>query len=65
VGRLEALLRDPPDLLVLPEAAAGASLATEMLRHPAVRNIPARTIPTVLTICPAPFTAQAVGRLSD
>jgi iron complex transport system substrate-binding protein len=62
---LEALLRDPPDLLVLPEAAAGASLATEMLRHPAVRDIPAHTIPTVLTICPAPFTAQAVGRLSD
>jgi iron complex transport system substrate-binding protein len=60
---LEALLRHPPDVLVLPEAAAGASLATEMLRHPAVRGIPVRTIPAVLTICPGPFTAQAVVRL--
>jgi iron complex transport system substrate-binding protein len=60
---LEALLRQPPDLLVLPEAAAGASLATEMLAHPAVRDIPVRTIPTALTICPGPFTAAAVVRL--
>jgi len=60
---LEALLRHPPDLLVLPEAAAGASLATEMLRHPAVRGIPVRSIPTTLTICPGPFTAEAVVRL--
>jgi iron complex transport system substrate-binding protein len=60
---LEALLHHQPDLLVLPEAAAGASLATEMLRHPAVRGIPVRTIPTTLTICPGPFTAEAVTRL--
>jgi iron complex transport system substrate-binding protein len=60
---LEALLRHPPDLLVLPEATAGASLATEMLRHPAVRGIPIRSIPTALTICPGPFTAEAVTRL--
>jgi iron complex transport system substrate-binding protein len=60
---LEALLRHPPDQLVLPEAAAGASLATEMLRHPAVRGIPVRSIPTPLTICPGPFTAEAVVRL--
>lgn len=61
---LEALLRHPPAVLVLPEAAAGASLATEMLRHPAVRGIPVRTIPTPLTICPGPFTAEAVARLA-
>jgi iron complex transport system substrate-binding protein len=60
---LEALLRHPPDLLVLPEAAAGASLATEMLRHPAVRDIRVRRIPTALTICPGPFTAEAVAQL--
>ena len=60
---LEALLRHPPDLLVLPESDAGASLATEMLRHPAVHGIPVRSIRTVLTICPGPFTAEAVARL--
>jgi iron complex transport system substrate-binding protein len=60
---LEALLRHPPDLLVLPEVDAGASLATEMLRHPAVRGIPVRSVPTALTICPGPFTAEAVARL--
>jgi iron complex transport system substrate-binding protein len=60
---LEALLRHPPDVLVLPEAAAGASLATEMPRHPAVRGIPVRSIPTALTICPGPYTADAVARL--
>lgn len=60
---LEALLRHPPDLLVLPEAAAGVSLATDMLQHPAVPGIPVRTLPTALTICPGPFTAEAVVRL--
>jgi iron complex transport system substrate-binding protein len=60
---LEALLRHPPALLVVPEDTAGVSLATEMLGHPAVRGIPVRTIPTRLTICPGPFTAEAVARL--
>jgi iron complex transport system substrate-binding protein len=60
---LEALLRDKPDLLVLPADASGASLATEMLTHPAVRDIPVRTIPAPLTICPGPFTVGAVERL--
>lgn len=61
---LEALLRHPPDVLVLPDTAAGASLATEMLRHPAVLDIPVLTVPTPLTICPGPFTAEAVRRLA-
>jgi iron complex transport system substrate-binding protein len=60
---LEALLRHKPDLLVLPEEAAGPSLATEFLEHPAVQGIPVRRIPGVLTICPGPFTAEAVARL--
>jgi iron complex transport system substrate-binding protein len=62
---LQALLRHPPDLLVLPDAAGGVSLATEMLAHPAVRGIPVRTILTPLTICPGPFTAAAVTRLEQ
>ena len=60
---LEALVRHQPDLLVLPEGAAGSSLATEMLVHPAVRGIPVRRIPTALTICPGPYTVEAVTRL--
>ncbi len=60
---LEALLRHPPALLVMPEDEAGPSLATAMLAHPAVREIPVRTIPTRLTICAGPFTAEAVNRL--
>jgi iron complex transport system substrate-binding protein len=60
---LEALLRNPPDVLILPEGAAGNSLATEMLQHPAIRGIPVRRLPTQLTICPGPFTAEAVTRL--
>jgi iron complex transport system substrate-binding protein len=60
---LEALLRHPPDVLVLPEDTAGTSLATDMLNHPAVRGIPTRAIPTRLTICAGPFTAEAVARL--
>ncbi len=61
---LEALLRHPPSLLVLSEATAGDSLATELLRHPAIRGIPVRAIPTPLTICPTPFTAEAVALLT-
>jgi len=60
---LEALSRHPPGLLVLSDNAAGPSLATEMLRHPAIRQIPVRTIPAPLTICPGPFSAEAVARL--
>jgi iron complex transport system substrate-binding protein len=62
---LEALLRHPPGLLVLPEDAAGPSLATELLTHPAIRDIPIQTVPTRLTICPGPFTAGAVRRLTE
>jgi iron complex transport system substrate-binding protein len=61
---LEALLRRTPGLLVLPENDSGPSLATEMLRHPAVRNIPVVTVPSRLTICAGPFTAEAVARLT-
>ena len=62
---LEAVLRHPPALLVLSESTAGASLATALLSHPALRGIPARLIPTPLRICPGPFTARAVARLRN
>ena len=61
---LEALLRDPPSLLIVGENKGGDSLATNLLRHPAVRAIPTRTIPARLTICPGPWSAEAVGILT-
>jgi len=61
---LEALLRDPPDLLVVQLAPEYPSLATEMLDSPAVAAIPRRALPPPLTICAGPFTAQAVAMLA-
>jgi iron complex transport system substrate-binding protein len=61
---LEALLRDPPDLLVVSGSTSGVSLATEMVRNEALRDIPVRTIPTPLTICAGPFTVEAVALLA-
>jgi len=61
---MEALPRHPPALLVMPENDAGPSLATELLAHPAVRGIPILKVPSKLTICAGPFTAEAVRRLA-
>jgi iron complex transport system substrate-binding protein len=61
---LEALLRHPPDLLVVPLTPAYPSLATEMLDSPAIAAIPRRALPPPLTICAGPFTAQAVAELA-
>ena len=61
---LEALLRHPPDLLVVPATPDFPSLATEMLDSPAVAAIPRRALPSPLTICAGPFTAQAVAELA-
>lgn len=62
---LEALLRHPPDLLVVPTASGHPSLATTALQHPALAGIPRRTIPPALTICAGPFSAQAVALLAQ
>jgi iron complex transport system substrate-binding protein len=61
---LEALLRRPPNLLVVPASPDFPSLATDMLDSPAVAAIPKRTLPPRLTICAGPFTAQAVAMLA-
>jgi iron complex transport system substrate-binding protein len=61
---LEALLRDPPDLLVVPRTPDYPSLATDMLQTPALASIPRRAVPSALTICAGPFTAQAVAMLA-
>lgn len=62
---IEALLRRPPALLVVPQTPAYPSLATAMLDSPAVAAIPRRALPVPLTICAGPFTAQAVARLAQ
>ncbi len=61
---LEALLRRPPDLLVVPTAPTFPSLATELLEHPAIANLPRRAIPPALTICAGPFSADAAAMLA-
>ena len=61
---LEALLRQPPDLLVVSAAPDYPSLASEMLGHPAVADLPRRAIPPALTLCGGPFIARAVSLLA-
>jgi len=62
---LEALLRHPPDLLVLPQGSAAPSLATEIFASPALAAIPRRSLPMPLTICAGPFTAQAAALVAQ
>lgn len=62
---LEALLRHPPDLLVLPTTSAYPSLATELLDHPALAALPRREIPPALTICAGPFSVRAATLLAQ
>lgn len=61
---LEALLRHPPDLLVVPATPAYPSLATTLLDHPALAALRRLTIPPALTICAGPFSAQAAALLA-
>jgi iron complex transport system substrate-binding protein len=60
----EAILRHPPDLLILPDAPSFPSLATDMLRTPVLRAIPRRNLPPALTLCAGPYTADAVAALA-
>ena len=61
---LEALLRHPPDLLVVSTAPAYPSLATTLLDHPALAGLPRRSIPPALTICAGPFSVEAATLLA-
>ncbi len=63
LGR-EALLRRPPDLLVVPDTPEFPSLATAMLDDPVLAGIPHRAVPPDLVICAGPFTARAVALLA-
>jgi iron complex transport system substrate-binding protein len=61
---LEALLRHPPDLLVVPAAPDYPSLATTLLDHPALAGLQRRAIPPALTICAGPFSVEAATLLA-
>ncbi len=61
---VEALLRHPPDLLVVAEAPAFPSLATAALHQTALASIPRLSLPPALTLCAGPFTARAVALLA-
>ncbi len=61
---IEALRQRKPDLLIVPDTPAFPSLATDMLRSPAMAGIPQRPVPPALTICAGPFTAKAVALLA-
>jgi iron complex transport system substrate-binding protein len=62
---LEAILADPPQLLVVPKAPRFPSLSTELLRHPALRGIPRRFVPPALLACAGPGTADAARLLAQ
>jgi iron complex transport system substrate-binding protein len=61
---LEALLQQPPDLLIVPAAPDYPSLASTLLDHPALAGVHRRAIPPPLTICAGPFTAEAAMLLA-
>lgn len=64
--RLEALVQNPPGLLVLPAGhqGGGASLAEALLAHPALGTIPRRTIEPAWLACGSLATVQAVEALA-
>ncbi len=61
---IEALLAHPPDLLITATPPQKPSMATELLRHPALDALSRRTLPPAWLICAGPWSARAVGVLS-
>lgn len=61
---VEAMAARPPDLLVTESAPAFPSLATDMLRHPALVRIRRVDVPPALLACPGPWSARAVAMLA-
>ena len=64
--RLEALLKHPPALLVLPARAqgGGTSLAEALLAHPALASLPVRPIEPAWLACGSFETVRAVEALA-
>ncbi|MDE2334653.1 MAG: hypothetical protein KGK10_08955 [Rhodospirillales bacterium] len=60
---LEALVANPPRLLVVPAIPRFPSLADALLTHPALAGIARKTVPARFVVCPGPWTATAVHLL--
>jgi cation diffusion facilitator family transporter len=64
--RLEALLANPPALLVLPaRVQGGPSLSEALLAHPALSGLPTRRIEPAWLACGGPETVRAVAALAQ
>jgi iron complex transport system substrate-binding protein len=61
---LEAIVTNPPQVLVTADPARFPSLATDLLQHPALAGIPRRTVPPALLACGGPWTARAAALLA-
>ena len=61
---LEALAAHPPNLLVTATAPDYPSMATDLVRHPALAGIPRQEVPPALLVCGGPWTAEAVAMLA-
>lgn len=65
---LEALLSQPPDLLILDDSTRNTnSLAQQLLNHPALRNLPNHQtikLPTHLWLCATPKLIDAIEQLA-
>ena len=61
---LEAIASHPPALLITATTPAFPSLATDLLRHRVLRDIPRRTWPPALLACGGPWTAAAAALLA-
>ncbi len=62
---LEWLAAHRPDLLVTAAAPSFPSMATDLLRHPALAGIPRREVAPALLVCGGPWTARAVTALAQ
>jgi iron complex transport system substrate-binding protein len=62
---LEQLATLRPALLVMADAPAFPSLATDFLRHPVLAHIATRRLPPALLVCGGPWTAAAVAMLAQ
>jgi len=60
---IEAMVAQPPDVLVSQSAPAYPSLATDMLDHPALARIRRIRLDPAWLACPGPWSAHAVAAL--
>ena len=64
--RLEEMVAAQPDFLIVESATDNASdQGSEMLHHPALRNIPRISIPQAWTVCGSPAYTNAARSMAD